>query len=183
MTDESKIIDDDKKKSYELYTQESKTTNYFVYLGSSFDAPFEYVKLFHALENAGTGDRFTFYLNSYGGRVDCLLQFISKLKSTKAWTTCIVESTCYSCGAIFPFACSEIQMKDHSSLMWHMYSSGFGRTKGNEIELSIDNTSSMFKKLMTDVCGKVLTKKEIIDIMDGKDLYLDKDEIYRRLKK
>lgn len=181
-TESAKDTKEEEKASYVLFSSESVSHTHEIYLGTSFDAPEKYTKIFHALQHAGDKDIFNFYLGSYGGRLDSGVQFVNKLRTTKARTRCIIESSCYSMGAIFPFACSETVMNPHTFLMFHDYSTGNGRQKGNEIIMSMENTSKMFRNLLEDVCGKILTSKEIVDICDGKDLYLDRAEVAKRMK-
>ncbi len=179
--EEAKKDDKDEDPSYVMFTKETKSTVYDVYLTTSFEGPEKYHKLYNLLEHALDGDKFNFYLNSYGGRLDSGVQFVNKLGATKASTKCIIESTSYSMGAIFPFACGEVEMREHTSLMFHNFSASPGRAKGNEHILNLENTSSMFKKLLYEVCGKVLTSPEIEDIVQGKDLYLTRDQINERM--
>jgi len=179
---------EDKKKgdleqSYKIFSREKKSTDYDVYLGETFDSPTEYTDLLHKLSRASKEDTFTFYLNSYGGRLDAGIQLGAKLRTTKAHTKTIIEAPCYSMGAIFPFMTSEVEMLPHAFLMFHMYSTGSGRQKGNELELSLAASTRLFHGLLVDYCSKLLTKEEIKDIVDGKDLYLDTNEVSRRMKK
>lgn len=173
--------DDDKVPSYKIFSSDTKKTTHDVYLSTSFEAPEDYLTLFNMLEHASENETFNFYLNSYGGRLDSGVQFINKLRATKAHTKCIVESSSYSMGAIFPFACKETEMREHTTLMWHNFSTGQSRSKGNEIMLSVASTSAMFKKLLEDVCGSILTQQEIDNIVEGKDLYLTREQIAVRM--
>lgn len=173
----------EEETSFKLFVGNMPGKKYEVYLKGTFEGPETYHKLYHLLEHASRHDEFTFYLNSYGGRLDAGIQFINKLRATKAHTRCIVESSSYSMGAIFPFACKETELREYVTLMFHNFSTGSGRTKGNEIMLSVGATSAMFKKLLSEVCGKVLTKDEIINIVEGKDLYLTREEIGLRMCK
>lgn len=183
---EHKDIDDDDDEgssSFKLIEGKKITHKYEIYLGSSFDAPEEYFKIFHLLTHAKKEDEFVFYLNSYGGRVDTGIQFAAKLSKTKAHTKTVVESPCYSMGAIFPFLTKEVEMHDHTFLMWHDASIGFGRQKLNEINMNVTVFRDLFLGMLKKHCSEVLTETEIENISNGQDVYLTKEQIQARLRK
>lgn len=174
--------DEDAEEQYSLVTTKEVHHKYDVYLSTSFDSPESYWKLYQLLDKAKATDSVTFYLNSYGGRVDAGIQFISKLKNTKAKTKTIVEAPSYSMGAIFPFLTDSFEMRPHTFLMFHD-ASGFKMGKMNEMELSVTTFNSLFKDILKKHCSSVLTAKEITSITHGRDLYLTDVEVNERLKK
>jgi hypothetical protein len=66
--------------------------------------------------------------------------------------------------------------------MIHSYSdSNFG--KGNEIVPRVNHINQWFEKLARDIYGGFLSESEIKDILEGKDIWLDSDEVLKRLQK
>lgn len=175
--------DKDTVDAYKLFKTTEVITTTKIYLSDSFSAPMDYIPIFEMLDSAKETDKFIFYLNSYGGRVDAGIQFASKLSKTKAHTKSVVEAPCYSMGAIFPFLTKEVEMHPHTFLMFHQASSGFGRQKINDIAANLDTFSGLFKSILVKYCSRVLTTKEIEGICDGKDVYLLDTDVKKRLAK
>lgn len=173
--------EDESDEQFSLITSKEVHHKHDIYLSTSFDNPESYWKIFQLLDKAKSTDTVTFFLNNYGGRVDTGVQFISKLKNTKAVTKTIVEAPGYSMGAIFPFLTDSFEMRPHTFLMFHD-ASGFRGGKLNEMELNIVNFNKMFKGILKTHCSSVLTSKDITSICNGRDLYLTDVEVAERLK-
>ncbi len=173
--------EEDNGKVYKLFTGSKIRKTHKIYLSDTFEAPEKYTSIFNIIEDASKDDEIIFYLNSYGGRVDAGIQFGNKLRKTKAHTKTVIEGPSYSMGAIFPFMTKEVEMMPHTFLMFHDFSTGSSRQKGNEILLHLTNYSQLFKGLLDDYCSKLLTKEEIADIVAGKDLYLDQAAVSKRM--
>jgi ATP-dependent protease ClpP protease subunit len=79
-------------------------------------------------------------------------------------------------------ASESFEVSDHSAFMFHNYS-GISIGKGGEMYEQISFEKKWFNKLVNNIYKDFLTSEEIKDIEQGKDLWLDGDEVVLRLKK
>jgi ATP-dependent protease ClpP protease subunit len=66
--------------------------------------------------------------------------------------------------------------------MYHNYSSGVVG-KGGEMYDRLAHEKEWSEKLMRDIYADFLTEREITSILDNKDIWMDGDEVIKRLKK
>jgi len=67
-------------------------------------------------------------------------------------------------------------------LMFHIYS-GIFAGKGNEQQAEVAAVGNWFEKVMSRLCSPFLTDAEIANILKGSDVWMDSDEIRRRLQR
>jgi len=65
-------------------------------------------------------------------------------------------------------------------LMFHTYS-GIFSGKGNEQQAEVAAVGNWFEKIMTRLCTPFLSDAEVSRILKGADLWMDSDQIRRRL--
>lgn len=167
---------------YEMLTYTVEVNQHSVYMSDAIQSPNEYIELIHALRSAGPNDEFVIYLNTEGGRVDAGLQIINAMNDSEAHIITVLDPQAYSMGAIMFLASDEHVVPDNAQLMFHNYSSGL-LGKGNEQLAEVKFASRTFEKLFTSVCTPFLSREEIGNIMNGQDLWLDAEEIRKRLKR
>lgn len=165
---------------YEMVEYSMTAHEYHVYLSDEIDDPIEYVDLLATLRRAEAHDLFYLYLNTPGGRLDTGLQLINAMHSSAARVVTILDPQAYSMGALLFLSGKELIVPDNSMLMFHNYSSGL-RGKGNEQLAEVQAASRSFEKVMKKVCQPFLSADEIRNICNGQDLWLDSDDILKRL--
>ena len=69
---------------------------------------------------------------------------------------------------------------DNCQLMFHIYS-GIFAGKGNEHQAEVAAVGNWFEKVMSRLCSPFLSETEIASILKGADVWMDSDEIQRRL--
>ena len=84
----------------------------------------------------------------------------------------VVPYPTYSMGAIMSLSGDSLEIKPGGFLMFHDYSSGIARSKGNEIFKQTESYIETFTYKFNKICQPFLTKKECEDILNGKDLYI-----------
>jgi ATP-dependent protease ClpP protease subunit len=73
------------------------------------------------------------------------------------------------------------EVSAHSMFMFHNYSGGtFG--KGGEMLDQLQHERAWSEKLLTEIYSDFLTQKEIDSMLNNKDLWMDGDEVVKRLK-
>jgi ATP-dependent protease ClpP protease subunit len=93
-----------------------------------------------------------------------------------------VEGACISAATVVMMAADEIEFCPWSTIMIHAYSGGV-IGKYQEIQSSSEFHKQWFEKIVNDIYGEFLSKKEIAQILSGKDLWLTSDEALNRFNK
>ena len=73
-------------------------------------------------------------------------------------------------------------MHDNCQLLFHIYSGSFAG-RGNVQQAEVLAVSNWFEKFMTRTCQPFLTTAEIKDVLKGSDVWMDSDEIRRRMER
>ena len=150
-----------------------------VYLTDGIDEPSFYNELCHNLYCADESDTFTLHINTPGGMLDTTFMLLDAMRNSKAHVIGHLTGTVASAGTIIALTCDELICSDDLSWMSHYYSSMLGG-KGNEIkarqEFTERTTSATFRRIHEGF----FTKKEIEEMIDGKDFWLDEHEVRER---
>ena len=165
---------------WELYVPiiQNKTTTH-VYLTDGIDEPSFYNQLCHSLYCADESDTFYLHINTPGGMLDTTFMLLDAMRNSKAHIIGHLTGTVASAGTIIALTCDELICSDDLSWMSHYYSSMIGG-KGNEIkarqEFTERTTSATFRRIHEGF----FTKKEIQEMIDGRDFWLDETEVRER---
>jgi ATP-dependent protease ClpP protease subunit len=154
-------------------------TNIHMYIMNHIKEPFFYVEMCHRLQHATPYETCHIHLNTPGGVVDSAFMIIDAIRNCKGTTVCHLTGSVASAGTIIALSCQELVVAPFTSWMTHNYSGQVGG-KGHEIkarqEFIDKNLTASFKELHQGF----YTKSEIQDIINGKDFWLDHDEIKAR---
>jgi ATP-dependent protease ClpP protease subunit len=141
-----------------------------------------YNDLFYTLRSATETDIIYLHLNTTGGDFDTGLQIINNMKASDAHIVTVLEARAYSMGAYIFLAGDEKLVHDNCQLLFHSYS-GFVTGKGNEQQAQTLAVANWFGKFMERTCLPFLSQREMTNILNGSDLWLDSDEIRRRVNR
>lgn len=142
----------------------------------------EYTDWFEVIRNSTQHDIIRIHINSYGGDLFSAIQFMRVLAETEASVICSVEGACMSAATMIFLQADMFEISEHSMFMFHNYSGGtFG--KGGEMLDQLQHERVWSEKMLRSVYEDFLTEKEIIQILDNRDLWMDGDEVLKRLEK
>jgi len=150
------------------------------YLCGEIQEPQYYTELFYTLRTASETDLIYLHINSPGGDFDTGLQIINNMLASEARVVTVVEARAYSMAAFIFLSGDELVVHDNCQLMFHIYSGSFAG-KGNEQLAEVMALGSWFEKVMTRICSPFLSNAEISRILKGSDVWMDSDEIRKRL--
>ena len=151
------------------------------YLSAEIESPEDYIEWFDTIRSAGPNDVLKFYINSPGGDLFTAIQFMRVLHETEANIIVSVEGACMSAATLI-FLCGEsFEVSEHSMFMFHNYSSGV-QGKGGEMYDRLAHEKVWSEKLLRDVYSDFLTEQEITSVLDNKDIWMDGEEVIKRLK-
>ncbi len=174
--------DDTDFETENLIKVEPKTSNvYTVFIDDDVDDPNNYRNIFYKLKQAKKEDKFYLIINSRGGLVRTFTQLYNALQETKAKTVAELYSG-YSAGGLIAFSCDELIIKDFGALMIHEISGG-SIGKASEMKPHVDFIDTWNKNIIEKIYKGFLTEKEIGDVNNGKEMWMLKPEIEKRLKK
>jgi ATP-dependent protease ClpP protease subunit len=150
------------------------------YLSGAIEDAEEYIEWFDVIRNASSTDTIRIYINSPGGDLFTTLQFLRVMSDTQATIVTSVEGACMSAATMIFLHGHMQEVTPHSLFMFHDYSSGtFG--KGGEQYDQIQFERQWSRKFMKEVYANFLTEAEIESMMHNKDIWMDSDEVIRRL--
>ena len=150
------------------------------YLCGELQDPQYYTELFYTLRTAAETDLIYIHINSPGGDFNTGLQIINNMLASEAHVITVLEARAYSMAAFIFLSGDELIVHDNCQLMFHTYSSSFAG-KGSEQMAEVHALGSWFEKVTTRICTPFLSLSDIAHILQGSDLWMDSDEIRRRL--
>ncbi len=164
------------------YERQSPIREVSYYLCGDILEPQYYTELFYTLRTASDTDLIYLHLNSSGGDFNTGLQIINNVLASEARVATILEARAFSMAALIFLCGDKLIVHDNCQLMFHIYSGSFAG-KGNEQQAEIVAVSNWFQKVMERICIPFLTDGEIDKILKGSDVWMDSDEIRRRLSR
>lgn len=152
-----------------------------LYLCGEIKAAEEYVDWFQLFRAAGENDIIYIRINSEGGDLFSAMQMVRAIQESQATIVCSVEGICMSAATLIFLSADRFELSDHTMFMFHNYSSGtIG--KGGEMYDQITHFRSWSEKLFTSFYKDFLTSDEIKSMLDNKDIWLDAEEVAKRLE-
>ena len=151
-----------------------------VYLTDAIEAPAEYNELCHRLATAYKGDTFTLYINNGGGYVDSAWLIIDAIRNTKAKVHAHLSGTVASVATIITMACHSVYVAPYINFMIHNYSGG-ASGKGHEMRAQVNFTDAQLNIAFAEIYNGFLTPHEMELVIAGKDLWMGKVEVEKRL--
>lgn len=151
-----------------------------IYLTDTIEAPSEYNKVCHLLNTASEAEHFYFIINTPGGYIDAAVMLVDAIKNSKAHTTAKVTGTVASAGTIITLACDDVEVAEHSSFMIHNYSGGIVG-KGHEMKAHQSFVDKNLNESFKVFYEGFLTDKEMKEVIDGRDIWLNKNQVLARL--
>jgi ATP-dependent protease ClpP protease subunit len=150
------------------------------YLCGEIQEPQFYTELFYTLRTAAETDLIYLHINSPGGDFNTGLQIVNNMLASEAHVITVLEARAYSMAAFIFLSGDELIVHDNCQLMFHTYSSSFAG-KGSEQMAEVHALGNWFEKVTTRLCTPFLSAADISHILQGSDLWMDSDEIRRRL--
>jgi ATP-dependent protease ClpP protease subunit len=171
-------LDDDKKPRQPKILGQLHT----LYLCGELDAPNEYVDWFEIIRNANETDIIKIHINSPGGNLFTAVQLMRVMAESQANIIASVEGACMSAATMIFLAADGFEISENSMFMFHNYSGGtIG--KGGEMYDNIMYERKWSDKFMRSVYSGFLTDIEIKSMLENKDIWMEPEEVFKRLNK
>jgi ATP-dependent protease ClpP protease subunit len=154
---------------------------YEFYISGEITEPSNYIDMFDIIRHSRYDDTVKIYVNSYGGDLFTAIQFLRVLSESQANVVVSIEGACMSAATLLFLSADSVEITPHSSIMIHDYSSGtFG--KGGEMHRQIQHERKWSETLFREVYEDFLTEEEITSVIDGKDIWLEADDVMQRMQ-
>ena len=170
-----------KQKPYSYYEQQMVRRIHHFYLSKGIGEPEGYVDMIHKIKMATAEEMVYIHLNTPGGHLDTGVQIVNAIQSTQAHVICSVEAESHSLGTLIFLAADEFIVHDNCMMMFHNFTGGvYG--KGHEQKAQLDATIEWFTDLARKLYIPFLSETEFDEVVDGKDLWIQSEDIRDRLK-
>lgn len=181
MTNQFKTADDDgdmglppgaPPEEFFISTRKSEAIVLDITLSTNIVFSFQYEKLFAQLRNLPANcQQVNLFLANYGGYLQGLVPLYNAFRYCSVPVNVIVTGECYSAGAMLALCGDSLTMFPNTMLMFHNSSGGeFG--KGKELFDAVMHSNKHTRELFKNMLSPFLTKEEIDDIANDKDVYV-----------
>lgn len=174
--------EEDDSKPYTHYEQVVTRRVQHYYLSSAIESPEQYVDMIHKIQTAGADEVIYVHLNTPGGQLDTGAQIINAMHSSQAHIIVSIEANCHSLGTLIFLAADEFVVHNNCLMMIHNYSSGIWG-KGNEQQSMLDGQMKWFNTMAKKLYIPFLSAAEYDRVIRGEDLWLQSEDIRKRLEK
>ena len=151
------------------------------YIMAEIVNPSEYNELCHLLRNATSKETIRLHINTPGGRLDSTTMIIDAIAASEAYIIGVLSGSVASAGTMIALACDELECSSYLEFMIHYFSGGTGG-KGNEIKAHSNFIDKHMPMIFKKMYAGFLTNKEIEDMIEGKDIWLNGDEVLERFE-
>jgi ATP-dependent protease ClpP protease subunit len=144
--------------------------------------PEDYVEWYEIIRNSTENDVIKIHINSPGGNLFTAVQLMRVMAESQANILTSVEGACMSAATMVFLSGDGFEISEHSMFMFHNYSGGtIG--KGGEMYDNIMYERKWSDRFMRSVYAGFLTDDEIKSILENKDIWMEPEEVFKRLNK
>lgn len=163
------------------FMKQKVATQYAVTIDEPFVSPSYYRGIVSMLMGATEDDTVILMFNSPGGMLSGLLTLLEGVKMTEATTMAVLIGECSSAASILALHCDSIFVSESATMLAHDISYGTGG-KGSDVLSHVQHVSKTSEKLLRKTYEHFLSAKEIDEMLNGRQIFLDSDEIKERLE-
>jgi len=126
-------------------------------------------------------DEIEFLICSGGGDMQGLIALLDVINTTEAEVTAIIKGECHSAASMFAISCPNVVVSPYASMLVHNASLGAGRAKAYDLRKYVEHSTDYCDKLFRDVYQGFLTPEEIEEVIQGREIWMEAEEISDRL--
>lgn len=163
------------------YTQTINASIHHFYLyGEIEDNIDRYSDFINIIKTSSENDVIYVYVNSEGGSMRMALQIVNSMLASNAKIITCLDGEAMSAATMIFLAGEEYVVNPNCTFMVHTYSGGM-RGKGNELLSQLEHVHENVKKVLRSFYSKILTDEELEQVSNGRDIWMDSDELIERL--
>ena len=169
------------KTTLGYFMKQQVATQYTVTIDEAFTEPSYYRGVVSMLMGASEEDTVIFLINSPGGRLSGLLTLLEGINMTDATTLAVLVGECSSAASMFALHCDQVFVSENATMLCHNVSYGTNG-KGSDVLAHVNHVAKTSEKLLRSTYLNFLSEKEVLELLNGQEIYLDSDEIKARLE-
>ena len=169
------------KTTLGYFMKQKVATQYTVTIDEAFTEPSYYRGVVSMLMGASEEDTVIFLINSPGGRLSGLLTLLEGINMTDATTLAVLVGECASAASMFALHCDQVFVSENATMLCHNVSYGTNG-KGSDVLAHVNHVAKTSEKLLRSTYLNFLSEKEVLELLNGQEIYLDSDEIKARLE-
>lgn len=135
-----------------------------------------------AISELGSEDQVEFEISSPGGYVNGLIALLTAMAKTDATTVAHINGECHSAASMLALACDSVYVSPFATMLVHFIRFG-ASGKGTDVKSQVEHTYDTAENLFREIYQHFLTEDEMQRCIDGKELWLNYDQINERLKR
>ena len=180
--DEDVEVSSRSNSQYLPYFESTKTNRCIkVFLDENIREAKYYRTVLQGIESLGEGDVVLLSINSYGGQLDGAIAIINAIENTDADVHASIEGVAASAASLIALASPSISVSPYATMMVHAATFGaFG--KQSDVISHASFVDKQVRNLMGSVYKDFLSEKELEEVIMGKEMWFDAEEIVRRLE-
>lgn len=152
-----------------------------LYLTGDIKEAKEYQDWNQIMRSSSENDAIILHINSGGGDMFTCIQLLRSMADSPATIVASVEGMCMSAATLLFLSADVCEISEHSHFMFHTYSSG-NWGKGSEQLAGVMADDKWARHLFNTVYKGFLEPKEIKEMIDGKDFWMNPAEVNKRLE-
>lgn len=174
-------IEPQEQRASMIKTQKQEMFLHQVFLDEDIGTPSKYRDLISMLYGASEMDTFNLIINSGGGSAASCGAIVEAIQGTEANVRAVLMGDCHSAASIIALNCDEVIVSDSATMLIHTASFG---TAGNThmVKGYVDFSHKVINKMLDKTYEGFLAPDELHDVKKGIELWLDSEEIGKRLE-
>lgn len=170
-----------KSQTLGYFTQQSTSTKIVVPIDEVVKDATYYRQAVQAISNTSEDDVIQYEIASPGGNLSGLLALLTANAKTEATKIANINGECHSAASMLALNCDAIYVSPYASMLCHFVSFGTSG-KATDIKSHVNHVHTTSEQLFRETYELFLTEEEIEKCINGFELWLDYDEITRRLE-
>ena len=165
----------------EPFNDQKVINNYTFHLDEEIKEPRYYRMLTEVMASASKDDSVSLYINSQGGSADGMNTIITSISMCECGVTGILTGDASSAASAILLACDEAMIADMATMMIHTAAYGAGG-KSTDVASMVEHTQKWIAEFMERTYSDFLYPDEFEKAINGKDVYLDAQQIVERFE-
>ena len=156
--------------------------NFTVHLCEEIKDASYYTKIFDLMLEAGDNDVIDLMIASPGGDLEGLNMLLEGMRLTDAHVRAILVGACHSAASILAMNAHDVVVTDSCTMLVHGVRTGFGG-KMVDLDAFTAHSKKVTDKLLRQSYEGFLTPDELKEVIHGRELWLDADEVRKRFER
>jgi len=164
------------------YFLEQRAVRLVVPIDTAFKSASYYRMVCNKIEELTENDVVEFQINSPGGDLTGLVALLHSIRTTEAQTVATIIGDCYSAASLLALSCDVVSVGSLANMLCHSASFHSGG-KATDVRHHVNHLTDYAEGIFRECYEHFLSEEEIEDVLAGKELYLNFDEINQRLER